>query len=288
MLHRSLLAKLLTPALLAAIGVVSGAGCGGCDDPSLTCDANGENCVYCDAYGCQDVDPGTTTGGQGGAGGAGGSSGQGGQGGQGGGACDPTVAVCPCDADGACPGDLICADGLCVEGCDFSYECGPGKLCANGQCVPACSDPAECGPGATCENGICVPDPTNPECSDQAPCPGATEICVDGQCATACDDNADCPTGEVCNAGTGACMPDPSPQASCGASGAQCGGQLQVCMADGYCHYPCQTTQECKLIDNRFESCDQGICKTVEELNPECTTQMPCPPGLDCINNHCL
>jgi hypothetical protein len=48
------------------------------------------------------------------------------------------------------------------------------------------------------------------------------------------------------------------------------------------------TTQECKLIDNRFEACDMGVCKTIEEIAPECTLSMPCPDGLDCISNQCL
>ena len=280
MLQRSPFSTLLPSALLALIAAVTATGCGGCDDPSLICDANGENCEYCDAYGCQPVDPGpSTTTGQGG-------SGQGGSGG--GGACDPAVAVCPCDADGACPGDLICAEGLCVEGCDFGYECGPDKACANGQCVPACADTADCGPGALCDNGVCVPDTANPACSDQAPCAGAGEICVDGQCAAACDANDDCPAGEVCDAAAGACIPDPSPLPTCSAAGSACEGVGQVCMADGYCHYPCQDAQQCKLIDNRFEACDQGICKTAEQVNPECTSQLPCPSGLDCINNQCL
>ena len=30
------------------------------------------------------------------------------------------------------------------------------------------------------------------------------------------------------------------------------------------------------------------FCKTEEEVNPECTSQEPCPSGQDCINNHCL
>jgi hypothetical protein len=59
-------------------------------------------------------------------------------------------------------------------------------------------------------------------------------------------------------------------------------------MADGYCHYPCTSLQTCKLIDNRFEGCDQGFCKTAEELNPECTISKPCPVGQDCISNKCL
>ncbi|AKT41976.1 hypothetical protein [Chondromyces crocatus] len=283
--------SLLTSLGLAVLAAVTAGGCSGCDEPSITCDATGQNCVYCDAYGCSPVDPGhsSSSGGLGGSGGnTGGSGGEGGGVGGGVPACDPETAICPCDDAGACPGDLLCSDGLCVEGCDFSYECAVGSVCADGQCVQGCVTPADCASGATCENGVCVPDPQNPACSNQNPCPDPNDVCVEGQCATGCSQNSDCPDGEVCNASTGACILDPSPTQGCSMPGSECGGLGQVCMGDGYCHYPCTTTLQCKQIDSRFFSCDQGICKTEEQANPECTSQIPCPSGKSCINNRCL
>lgn len=282
--------RFLAPAALSLLAGLTAAGCGGCNENSVTCDEN-NNCTVCDAYGCYPADPGNTGGGGTSAQGGGGPIGSGGSGGSGGGgsSCDPATSVCPCDADGACPDDLTCSEGICVDGCDFGYECGPGKVCANGQCLPGCGTNTPCAePGTTCENGVCVPDPGNPACDDQTPCPVAGEICVNGICSTPCDANDDCPTGEVCNASTGACIPDPSPLPSCSSSGTTCGGVGQVCMNDGYCHYPCTDVDACKLIDNRFDACDQGVCKTDEEVSPECTSQNPCPAGQDCINNHCL
>ncbi len=285
--------RLLAPAALSLLAGLTATGCGGCNENSVTCDSN-NNCTVCDAYGCYPAGSGVGGSSQGGGGGgpvgSGGTGGGGvGGGGGGGSSCDPATSVCPCDADGMCPDGLSCADGLCVSGCDFGYECGPGKVCANGQCLPGCSDNAPCAEaGTVCENGVCVPDPANPACDDQTPCPVAGEICVNGICATPCDANDDCPTGEVCNASTGACIPDPSPLPSCSSSGTTCGGVGQVCMDDGYCHYPCSDVNACKLIDNRFDACDQGVCKTDEEVSPECTSDMPCPAGQDCINNHCL
>jgi hypothetical protein len=272
------------PAALFLMAATAATGCGGCDDATVQCDANGENCEVCDAYGCHPAEPGTGSGGsgQGGATGAGGSGGSAP-------ACDPAVTTCPCDAEGACPEGTQCIEGLCLAGCDFSYECGPGKVCANGQCALGCDDGSPCPEaGTTCENGVCVVDPLNPACSDQTPCAGAGEICVDGVCATGCATHADCAAGEVCNAATGACILDPSPQPGCGAVGAACGGVGQQCMADGYCHYPCTTVEACQLIDNRFIACDTGICKTEEEVSPECTIEDPCPAGQDCISNSCL
>jgi len=40
--------------------------------------------------------------------------------------------------------------------------------------------------------------------------------------------------------------------------------------------------------DNRFVACDQGICKTEEEVNPQCTLTTPCPSGKSCISNTCF
>ena len=84
----------------------------------------------------------------------------------------------------------------------------------------------------------------------------------------------------------GACMDDPSPQPGCGAKA--CAAQGQECMEDGYCHYPCENTRACQLIDSRFVGCEDGFCKTREEVAPECSLDEPCPDGKDCISGECL
>ena len=195
-----------------------------------------------------------------------------------------SVTTCPCDDQGECSGDLQCVSGLCIHGCEFSYQCGAGKVCANGECEIACDEVTPCPTAYTCDKGVCVPDPNNPQCSDAQPC--ASGVCKDGICSTECTTNTDCATGEICDSVGGVCVPDPSPTAGCGASQACVG--IQQCMADGYCHYACSTVQECKLIDVRYDYCDQNMCKTEEEMNPECTIDQPCPQGQDCISNECL
>lgn len=287
-------------AVLVAALPALGAGCGGCTDPSIECDENGENCVICDAYGCSPADSiGSGANGQGangqgasGQGGEGqGASGQGGAGnsgagGAGGAGCDPEVTTCTCEEMG-CPADLDCIDGLCLDGCNHTFECGPGKVCANGQCAIGCDEDNPCvQAGTTCDKGVCVPDPANPVCDAATPCPTG-EACINGLCFPECEVHADCDDGFLCNSLTGACMPDPSPTPLCDDQ-TMCPGVGQVCWSDGYCRYTCQNLQECKLIDNRFEACDMGICKTEEEIDPECDLQNPCPNGLDCISNHCL
>jgi hypothetical protein len=280
----------LTFASVAAVGYA------GCSDPSMVCDENGENCQICDGYGCHPADPKPSggTGGTGGSvstanGGSGGTGATGGSGGTGGSPpCDPKQAVCSCDDTNDCADGQICVNGLCVDGgCDFTYECGPGKICFNGLCLEGCNESAPCDAGYICDNGACVLDPANPECSDKAPCANANEVCIEGLCTLPCSTNADCPDGEVCNGETGGCIPDPSPKPTC-SDNVMCPGAGQVCADDGYCHYPCSTLNDCKLVDNRFTFCDQGICKTDEEVIPECTLDAPCPAGQDCISGKCI
>jgi hypothetical protein len=94
--------------------------------------------------------------------------------------------------------------------------------------------------------------------------------------------------GQVCDGATGTCIPDPSPKPACGAS-MTC-PQGQECLTDGFCHYPCTSVTDCKLIDNRFVACSgtPNVCKTDQEVNPQCTLTMPCPVGKSCISNTCL
>ena len=279
--------RLGSVAVAFGVFAVSATGCGGCDDPTLACDAQGQNCELCDGYGCHPANPDTT--GSGGSGG--GDTGSGGHAttatstGTGTPACDPTKTTCPCDATTKCESGTACLNGLCVSGCDFTYECGAAKVCVNGQCAPGCDAQSPCAAGYICTAGACFVDPANPECSPAVPC-AAGKTCVGGLCTSACVANADCPAGEICNAGTGTCVANPSPTAACSDT-VKCTGVGQECAADGYCHYPCTTVPECKLHDSRFVACDKGICKTAEEVEPECTIDNPCKAGKNCISNKC-
>lgn len=275
---RPFFAKLLGPSAILLLFATTGAGCGGCTDEStVTCDANGENCMICDAFGCHPANPSIGSGGAGGQGGMG----QGGSGGSG--PCDPNVTTCGCAVNEDCPSGTICLDGLCLVGCNYSYECGPGKVCANGKCETGCDVQSPCDKGYVCDKGICIPDPKT--ACPQMPC-AAGEACVNGVCEPACTKNADCPAGDICDSTSGGCIPDPSPKPGCGPNKA-CPGTAK-CGDDGYCHYPCTTLTDCKLIDSRFFACDASICKTEEEVSPECSLDKPCPAGQDCISNKCL
>ncbi len=238
-----------------------------------------------------------STSGMGGAGGTQGAGGMQGTGGTGGVMpCDPASAVCPCMLSVDCGGgSQLCLNGICIEPCDFSYQCGPGNVvCANGQCADKCDAQLPCPePGYKCSKGVCVPDPQNPQCSMDKPCPDGTMVCVGGLCTSACTQNSDCAPGDVCNWNTGTCMADPSIQPACSQDSECQSAQPQKCAGLGFCYFVCDPASPtadmfCKSIDNRLVKCDQGLCKTQEELTPQCTTQIPCPVGQDCINNKCL
>lgn len=249
---------------------------------------------------------GSTSGGDGGAGGAvsssSSSSGSSTSGGGGAGGnevmpptpCDPAKAMCPCSLQGECGQGTVCAGGICIAPCDFDYQCSDGKVCANGSCTPACGPNDTCpDAGYKCSKGVCVPDPQNPECGAASPCPPG-EACASGICSTACDENTDCMAGQACEWATGACINFPSIKKVCMDSSQCMAASPQMCGGDGFCHYVCDPNganggvTQCKQIDNRFDYCDGGICKTLAEKSPQCTTQKPCPLGKDCISNKCL
>jgi hypothetical protein len=288
MFLRPYFAKVLAPSAFFIALSLAGAGysgCGGGPESTIECDENGV-CFICDNNGCTPANPSVGQGGGGGGGGEGGSGGAAGSGGTGGQApCDPNLATCSCDDNADCPADLLCIDGLCINACNTTQECGGGKVCVNGKCEAGCSAQDPCETGYACVKGYCEPDTANPQCTAQKPCPDG-EICIAGICQTPCTTNSNCPVGEVCDYENGGCIPNPSATPNCGPD-KPCSGSAQ-CGADGYCHYPCTTVTECKLIDSRFNFCDQNICKTEEEVNPECTLQNPCPTGKDCVSNKCL
>jgi hypothetical protein len=240
--------------------------------------------IYDDDYRCNNDD--CYQGGNSPIGGA--NAGAGNVGGQGEGgaaaACDQSVVVCPCSDASECAEGLDCVDNKCLDGCGFDFECGDAEVCADGQCVDVCNSDGLCGEGYACVGGGCLPDPENPICTTPTDCAGLP--CVDGFCTTACLTNADCAEDFLCEAATGTCFPDLGPTPLCGPETA-CTGEGQTCSAEGFCRYACETVEECKLIDARFDACDADVCKTDEELNPECTLGLPCAAPQVCVSNEC-
>ena len=269
------------------------AACNGCNGGDLVCD-NAGHCQICDSFGCHDANQGTTAGTTSGGGGTGGHASTGtntgsttatGTGSTGSGStCDPSTMACDCKVKSDCPSTEYCINGHCLAGCDHDFQCGVGKVCDNGACVNGCSATAPCATGYVCTNGACEVDTSHPQCTSPTDCGGMP--CVNGLCTTGCKTNTDCGAGKLCDAGTHTCFDDPTPKPLCGGM-MMCPGAGQVCGPDGYCHYPCSTVAECKLHDSRFVACDMSICKTQDELMPQCDLANPCPNGQSCISNHC-
>jgi len=297
MFLRAFLAKhFASSALLVfvSLGCAAYVGCSS-GDAQLTCDPEGQTCV-CDANGCKPADPSVSSSSSSGdtsssssssSSSSGESSSSSSSSSSSGGKppCDPTNATCGCTTTADCMSPLLCIEGLCIVGCNNSFECGGGKVCVNGKCEVGCSDQKPCVAGEKCVNGYCLPDSTNPECTTNAQCQSG-QTCVGGICEVFCLANTDCPAGQVCDYTNGGCIPNPSPIPSCGPN-KPCPGTAQ-CGPQGYCQYQCTDLTACKLIDSRFTVCDQNICKTPEETNPQCNLQKPCPVGQDCVSNKCL
>lgn len=239
---------------------------------------------YCP--GCYADDGGDGAGAQGAGGNTSTGGGGQGQGGEGGSppACDPNEVICACAENVACADGLTCVSGQCLDACGFDYDCGPGLVCGNGQCVPACDVDAPCDAGYACVGGGCLVDPLNPQCADSNACDGLE--CVGGFCTTLCASHADCGADQLCDGTSGACVANLAPVPLCDDMVA-CPGQGQACL-EGVCHYECVVLADCKLIDARFDACDQGFCKTDLEANPECTAAKPCDGGAACVSNVCV
>ena len=202
-------------------------------------------------------------------------------------ACDPSQAVCGCDVAHPCLEEgRTCVGGLCIVGCNFSYECSGGGVCFDGACVSSCSATVPCAAGYKCVLGGCVLDSANPQCGTTTACSNG-EICVNGLCTSACTANSQCALGEVCDGTSGSCVVDQSIKPLCGPGIALQCPHNEVCLADGFCHYPCTSASSCKLIQKLYDVCANGYCAQLIQANPECTLELPCPVGQNCVSNQC-
>jgi len=265
--HLTFVAACSLTSSLVALAI---AGCGAGHE-EMTCGPNG--CSVCDGYGCRPADPGV------------GSTG-GATGGSDASACDPSTMTCPCSDGQSCSGGTQCVEGLCLVPCAYSSQCGSGRVCVNGKCVVGCDAQTPCEAGYVCSvKGVCEPDATDPECSESKPCVGGL-VCSGGSCVGMCTTNTDCAPGELCDGASGTCITDPQPKAPCEKDPSVC-TVAQTCV-EGYCRYACGSGADCVLIDARIPVCDDGICKSEAEANPECITQSDCDAGQDCVSNRCM
>ncbi|WP_394837365.1 hypothetical protein LVJ94_10700 [Pendulispora rubella] len=167
--------------------------------------------------------------------------------------------------------------------CEFPGDCPNGKSCVNGQCLPTCKEDAgnTCGNGYKCVKGVCQPEPGQPQCNVDKDCSeaGNTPKCRGGRCVQACDPaNPKCPDGQVCDQG-GACVPDTGPKPNCTATDLSKCRANQSCV-NGFCRYPCDNSETCRLIDARL-----SYCGTDKVCHLQC--QQSCPSPQTCIDGAC-
>jgi hypothetical protein len=113
---------------------------------------------------------------------------------------------------------------------------------------------------------------------------GMNQHCVAGHCTAACTNDMQCPTGDYCN--QGACVPDTRPHGNCTMQ-SDC-MSTQLCI-DGLCRYKCTTDMQCQQIDAFIPACGvDGVCHTVAEAHPQCTSKQDCAPTQDCVGNVCM
>jgi hypothetical protein len=197
-------------------------------------------------------------------------------------ACGGTNGPCACTTTSECATGQVCQDGSCEAAssvCTYSSDCGGSEVCANGECLNACSQSAPCNDGFTCTDGVCEPNASTSTCSSNADCQESAPYCVAGTCSLACTADSNCPSGDYCD--QGACVLDTRPSPDC-TGNSDCLSN-QVCES-GYCLYSCTDDNQCQLIDHRFTTCTDNVCR---EVSANCLSQSDCMAGQSCINNQC-
>ncbi len=190
-----------------------------------------------------------------GLGGAGGEAGDGGSGAIGAGVC----LLNNCHSDAEC------------EGCSYDRtKCDV----ANTRCI-ACTTAAECKPGEQCTSfGTCAPqDLTCLTDANNEP----TVTCTKDLDCLACD-----PLHQVCDTATSKCVACKG-QNTVGCTGSQlCNDTSGKC--EDKCPAQCAQDSDCGKCENggkTAKACFNHVCA-------ECSTAMPCNPGLECQKGACV
>ena len=155
-----------------------------------------------------------------------------------------------CEADGDCPGEEVCVDGVCApDGCIcpllFMPVCGADGVTYDNACF------ATCAMAEVAADGPCDDDP-DPDCRVNRDCqqpgrPDCAAICDEGACRIECDARCDA---------------------------------IQYTCASGQCldgRVRCNGRQEC------FDGSDEAGCPP-----PECRIDGDCMGGMVCVDTRCI
>ena len=204
--------------------------------------------------------------------------------------CGGTSGPCPCAGPSDCGDGQQCVAGACTSpqnACKFSSECGDGKLCADGQCLPACGPAGQCAAGNTCDKGVCKPDAAG-GCQNDTQCAPSAPKCIAGACYKQCAQDPECGAGNFCDQGV--CKVDTRPKPNCTVDD-NCvtpGSTVPNKCVGRFCNFTYSSYQYCRTIDTRIGYCaNDGVCRSAEEAQPECTTSAQCTGGKVCVDNRC-
>ncbi len=213
------------------------------------------------------------------------------------GGCDRLPAVGgegqKCFGNGTCEGDLVCEEGVCVEGCVPSCAdkgCGESDGCA-GTC-------SACPSGNWCDGTSCQPCDTAEHCGDA--CSGCTadprgDACVDmGGFQCGCQTDLNCSDNQYCDLVTRGCL-DCTVDDNCGLTCLDCSQQAtnRQCVGEGgqeNLHCGCETETYCA----QGEACDP-VSRTCDACQPDCGGRVcgangcggQCPPGCNVGTETC-
>jgi hypothetical protein len=162
----------------------------------------------------------------------------------------PPSTTAGCSSVLPCAGELVCADGSCVE------RCTEGS-CASGQCNTI--------------SGVCVECLHNEDCGPDRVCNTFTGLC--GAAAVGCTDDVDCDVGNHCDTLKGACVGCLTDQ-HCG-FGATC----------DLIRHVCAVAQGCTSDDQ----CDGQVCDPATATCVECFQGVHCASGqCDSVAHVCV
>ena len=233
---------------------------------------------------------------------------------------------CPCGAQGACQGELVCRDvggqQACAPGCQdgdpgcaclAGHECSPSwtggaQVCSMGRCRPepcesgtlrcGCDEQGACVDDHLCIQGRCVEDtgqtllpPAEPRC--YTPCRGSDVVLGDGTRSVCSDDGLleGCIGDSVCVGGTCLVASTVALQLQEVGDGAGSCGTDADCpdhqnCIQGACYSDCDQDADCRGGRRCYRHACRIPCARGEG-------QTPCPDGTRCdsqnsVMGHCL
>ncbi|CAG0881855.1 unnamed protein product [Darwinula stevensoni] len=188
-----------------------------------------------------------------------------------------------CKADGDCPDDQTCVQGLCRPKCSSDQSCLDNERCVGGVCKSICNSDDQCEEGEICDGRLC-----RTGCRSDAQCE-LQKACIDRVCRNPCESAAACGECALCQ------VANHSPQCTCPAemvgnpsvlcqrppkacTGDRGCGRGGVCR-DGFCTNACRGDDGCSC----GETCVQNVCHKKCSNTNDCSRSHLCRDGI-CVS----